>query len=145
MPGEIETIDIVETWLWGTLSGDGTLTGMIGADNIAGTLAPEALDPPYVAWLCQSEVDITGNAGQIISADALYEVKTVAQTSSWDDVRPVARRVHELLHRPGEVVTTDLGSLSCVRERIIQYPEVDGGVQYRHLGGIYRIRASLNG
>lgn len=145
MPGEIETVDIVEPWLWTTLSSDGVLIGIIGADNIAGTLAPDLLDPPYVAWLCQSTRDILGNAGQIIAVDTLYEVKAVAQTSSWDDVRPAARRVHELLHRPNEVVTADVGSLSCVRERIIQYPEVDGGVQYRHLGGIYRIRASLDG
>lgn len=144
MPAEIETVDIVETWLWSTLFGDSELLGMIGPDNIVGTLAPEMLDPPYVAWLCQSSIDITGNAGQIISTDNLYEVKTVAQTSSWDDVRPIARRVHTLLHRPHTVVTTDVGSLSCVRERIIQYPEVNGGVQYRHLGGIYRIRASLD-
>lgn len=145
MPGEIETVDIVEIWLNETLSGDLDLVNLVGGiDNIVGTLAPEVINPPYVAWLCQSAIDKTGNAGQIIAADTLYEVKTVAQTGSWDDVRPIAQRVHELLHRPGEVVTTDIGSLSCVRERIIQYPEVDNGVQYRHLGGIYRIRASLD-
>lgn len=142
MPVEIETVDIVEKWLWEALSGDSTLVGLIGTDNIVGTLAPEALDPPYLAWLCQSAIDIKGNAGQIISVDTLYEIKAVAQTSTWDDVGPVAQRVKQILHRPGEVITTVNGSLSCVHDRIIQYPEVNEGVQYRHLGGIYRIRAS---
>jgi hypothetical protein len=144
MPGEIETVDIIEKWLWATLSSDSELIGLVGENNIAGTLAPELLDPPYVAWLCQSAIDVKGNAGQTISVDTLYEVKTVAQTGSWDDVRPVAQRLKALLHRPNEVVTTPDGSLSCVHDRIVQYPEVDGGVQYRHLGGIYRIRASLD-
>lgn len=144
MPAEIETVDLVEIWLWGVLSGDSTLIGLIGIDNIAGTLAPEVLDPPYLAWLCQSSIDVKGNAGQIISVDSLYEVKAVAQSSSWDEVRPVAQRVKEILHRPGQVVTVSNGSLSCVHDRIIQYPEVSGGVQYRHLGGIYRIRASFD-
>jgi len=130
--------------LWATLSGDTALGSLVGQENISGTLAPELMNPPYVAWLCQSTADVTGNAGQIISVDTLYEVKTVAQTSSWDDVRAIARRLHVLLHRPGAVITVNNGSLSCNRDRIIQYPEVDGGVQYRHLGGIYRIRASLH-
>jgi hypothetical protein len=144
MPGEIETVDIVEKWLWDTISNDSILISLVPVDSIAGTLAPDLMDPPYVAWLCQSAIDIKGNAGQTISVDTLYEVKTVAQSSSWNEVTPIARRLKEMLHRPGEVITTPDGSLSCVHDRIIQYPEVDGGVQYRHLGGIYRIRASLD-
>lgn len=140
----IETVEIADTWLYGTLSADGALAALVG-DRVSGTLSGTPLGTPYVTFLCQSAVDILGVGGQRISVDTLYEVKGVAQASSWDDVLPIARRISVLLHRPGEVMqVSGAGSLTCTRERMIQYPEVDDGVQYRHLGAIFRIRASAD-
>lgn len=140
----IETVEIADTWLYNTLSTDGPLAALVG-DRISGTLSGNVLPTPYVTFLCESSVDVTGNAGARISTDNLYAVKAVAQTASWDDVLPIAKRLSTLLHRPGQVMqVTGKGSLTCTRERMIQYPEVDEGVQYRHLGAIYRIRASAD-
>lgn len=138
----VETIDLVEPWLYSALSSDPQLVEMVGVDSISGTLSPEVLDPPYVTFLMQSTRDVSEVAGIRISTDNLYIVKAVAQTGSWDDVRPIANRISGLLHRPHEVVSLPTGSLTCTRERIVQYPEVDEGLQYRHLGAIFRIRAS---
>lgn len=139
----IETVEIADTWLYATLSGDSALAVLVG-DRISGTLSGEPLATPYVTFLCQSTLDVNGVGGARISTDNLYAVKAVAQASSWDDVVPIANRISALLHRPNQVVTTAAGSLTSVRQNLIQYPEVDEGVQYRHLGAVFRIRASAD-
>lgn len=136
----IETVDLVEPWLYATLSGDSTLAGLVAA--VSGTLSATPLPLPFVSFAMQSSLDVTGFSGDRISTDDLYQVKATGLGSSWDEVRPIARRIDALLHRPNMVVGVAGGSLSCIRERTLQYPEVSDGLEYRHLGGIYRIRAS---
>lgn len=138
-----ESIDIIEPWIWKTISEDPQLLELVGGiDHISGTLSNEELPLPYVTMLYQSSRDITTNQGHVIAIEALYMVKSVDATGSWDDLTPIASRVSELLYHPGETITVENGSLTCTRERIIQYPEKLEGVQYRHLGAIWRIRAS---
>lgn len=140
----IETIELVEPWIDAVLTGDATLVDLVGGvDSISGTLSAIPLEPPYVTYLMQSTSDtITGAGGDRIGVESLYVVKAVAASGSWNDVSTIAARLDVLLHLPNTVVTLAGGSLSSIRERIIQYPEVDEGVQYRHLGAQYRIRAS---
>jgi hypothetical protein len=139
----IETVEIIEPWLYETLSSDSELAGLV-EDRISGTLSPVLLGTPYVTFLLQSPLDIVGVGGTRISTDNLYIVKGVAQTSTWDDLIPIARRIDILLHRAGLVMTEASGSLSCTRERTFQQAEEAGDLQYRHLGGIFRIRASAD-
>lgn len=140
----LETVDLVEPWLYGTMAGDASLMALIGGeDHLSGTLSPDELPLPYVTMILQSTRDIQTHGGIIIANESLYEVKAVAATSTWDDVIPIGSRLYELLHRPYEII--DLpggGSLTCIRERGIQYAENTEGVQYRHLGASWRIRAS---
>jgi hypothetical protein len=141
----IETTGIIDPWLWATLSEDATLIGLIGdLDHLSGTLSTAPLPLPYVTFMCQSSRDVGGVGGIRISTDNLYIVKAVAQGGTWDDVNQIAGRIDSLIHRPSSVMTEGSGSLTCVRESIVQYPEVTEGLQYRHLGGIYRIRASAD-
>lgn len=139
----IETTGIVEPWLFATLTEDATLVALVGG-RISGTLSATPLKPPYVTFLLQSSRDVKGVGGAQISTDNLYMVKGVAQTSSWNDLNPIAERINYLINRPGSTMTGAQGSLTCVREFILQEPEVEDGVQYRHLGGVYRIRASAD-
>lgn len=141
--GVIETIDIIEPWLYATLSDDPELAGLVG-DRVSGTLSSVPLKPPYVTFSLQDPLDVIGIGGVRISTDNLYVVKAVGQTGSWADVRPIASRIDYLLHRPTATMTSGAGSLTCVREKTAQMVEVDDGLQYRHLGGIYRIRASAD-
>jgi PKD repeat protein len=142
VPRPPETIDLVEPWIYGQLMDDDLLTLLGGVDHVSGTLSVEELPTPYVTFLMQSTRDVQGNAGQIISTDNLYIVKAVAATASWDDVVPIAAILTGLFHLPNRVVNVTGGSLTSTRENIIQYPEITEGVQYRHLGAVYRIRAS---
>lgn len=140
-----ETIDLVEPWIYSRLQDSTLLTLIGGLDHISGTLSVDELPSPYVTFLMQSSRDIQGNAGQIISTDNLYMVKAVAATASWNDVAAIASRLTTLFHLPYTVVNVTGGSLTSTRENIIQYPEITEGVQYRHLGAVYRIRASRDG
>lgn len=145
--GIIETVALIEPWIYSVLAGDATLLGLVndGAASISGTASPTPLPTPFVSFSFDSGLDVlTGAGADRIALNALYLVKAVAATGSWDDVAPVAARVDALLHRPYQVMTVAGGSLSCSREKIVQYPEVNEGVQYRHLGGLYRIRASAD-
>lgn len=137
-----ETLDLVEPWIYAQLT-DSTLLALLGGlEHISGTLSLDELPVPYVHFSMNSTRDVQGNSGIIISTDNLYLIKVVDATGSWDDVIPAANRLKELFHHPHEVIDVEGGSLSCIRERIIQYPEITEGVQYRHLGAMWRIRAS---
>jgi hypothetical protein len=137
----IITVQVIEPWLYDLLSTDSEIIALVG-DAVSGTLSGELLTTPYVTFLMQDHTDIQGVGGEEIMGDCLYMVKAVDRAGGWDTVGPIARRIHALLHRPHTNISLSNGSLTTIRERIIQYPEVQEGVQYRHLGGIYRIQAS---
>lgn len=139
----IETVEIIDTWLYATLSQDPDLAALVG-DNVTGTLSANPLTPPYAHFMLQSSLDVRGVGGYRISTDNLYVVKGVVQGGSWDDVLPIASRIDYLLHRPTATMASGGGSLTCVRDSTIQAVEVEDGLQYRHLGGVYHIRASAD-
>jgi hypothetical protein len=143
MSSGVETVDLVETWLYNVLQGDATL-GLLVEDRVVGTLVPlGTLKLPYVLFTFSGSRDVTSVDGTIIDTINMYTVKAVTASSSWTGARLIARRMHELIQ--GKSVTlTPTGSLTCVRDRIVQYPEEVAGQQYRHLGGIYRICASAD-
>jgi hypothetical protein len=135
------TVGVIEPWLYDLLSTDSEIVDLVG-ESVSGTLSGELLATPYVTFLLQDHGDIQGVGGIEIMGDCLYMVKAVDRASGWDTVGPIAARIHALLHRPHTNITIPNGSLTTIRERIIQYPEVNEGIQFRHLGGIYRIQAS---
>ena len=136
-----ETVDIIDPWLWSTLSNDATLLGMIGGQaSIISTLAKAGVPAPYVVFFMSSTRDILGVGGVRIQIDALYTVKVVGEGATWENVKPIARRLDVLLGEKD--VTTVNGSLSCRRESLIQYAEVDSATQFRHLGALWRLRAN---
>lgn len=137
----IETTDVINPWLYQRLAGDSLLNGM--TTTIAEGIVLGQTTGTWVVFMLESARDITTHDGVIIDVDAIYLVKAVARAASYDAVRPAAKRVHALLHRAR--ATTASGSLTCTRESIVQYPELDDGVQYRHLGGRYRFRADALG
>lgn len=137
-----ETVDLIEPWIYDSLASDSELLALVGLSSISGTLSVGELTPPYVTFMNQSSRDVTGNSGIIISTANLYMIKAVARTGSWDDVKPIAARIFALFHRPNTEIDVPGGSLTSHRENIINYAEVTDGVQYRHLGAVYRIRAS---
>lgn len=134
---------LVETWLYGKLSGDATLTAKVGA-RIYSYVAPTTATTPYVVFSAQSPgFDVMGVGTARVMLNCLYQVKVVVQDASFNTAKDAADRIDELLH--GATGTPSGGEvLGCVREGPLAYAEISDGIEYRHLGGLYRIWVQEN-
>ena len=143
MSAGIETTEVVEPWLYARLSGDATLMGLVGG-VLVNARSDEAVPRGTAAWLEYAFVssrDIRTVGGGRAQVDAIYQVKAVVRGGSYDPATSIFSRATRLLELTGTVTTT-AGSLTCTRETIIQYPELQDGTSFRHLGGTYRVRAN---
>lgn len=134
----IETLR-AEQWLYTVLSGDTTLSSLVGG-RIYSYLAPQDAVLPFVVYSHQAGHDVRGVGPTRIMTSLVYQVKAVGQGGSFQPLKAIADRLDVLLQgASGSVV--DGTVLMCVREQPVEYVEVENGVQYRHLGGLWRIIA----
>lgn len=133
----IETT-LVESWLHTRLSTDAILTSQV-SDRIYAYLAPARAATPFVVFNAQSPgFDVMGVGTARVMLNCLYQVKVVVQDASFAPAKDAADRIDTLLH--GATGTPPGGQvLGCVREGPLAYAEVSDGIEYRHLGGLYRI------
>jgi len=142
MTASIETVELVEPWLYGVLNGDSTLNALVSGhiENTIGTLA-DSLALPKIVFQCISPRDVQNAQGLTIDTSNLYDITAVGLCDSWTPLIPIASRVHQLIQGIAYTFPGG-GSLTCVRDMVIQRPEIVEGATYRHLGGMYRIRCS---
>lgn len=141
----LETIEVIDPWLYETLSADEVIVATCGLDRIVSELSDLGSiedSRPFVTWQMSSSRDIglVQRGGARAWNDALYHVRAIVKGTSYMPILPVAQRIEALLN--GAQVTTVNGDISCVREQLVQYPEQAGSSQFRHLGAIYRFRAN---
>jgi hypothetical protein len=130
----------VDRWLYELLSGDQELQSLVG-DRVYGYLAPPGAQFPFVVFTHQGGHDVLGVGPARVMAHLLYQVKAVGKGNSFAPLQPIADRVDALLQgASGSVV--DGYVLICVREHPFAFVEVDNGVEYRHIGGLWRILIS---
>lgn len=135
-----ETV-LAETWLYTTLKANATLTALIGGSTtprIYSAVVPQGAALPAVVFQQMSGEDLlTLNAYRVWS-DLVYLVKGIAQAGGFVALDGIAAQIDVSLHR-----VSGTGVAACYRERPFTYvePETADGQQYRHLGGIYRIKA----
>lgn len=127
-----------DQWLYMTLAGDATLTGMVGTRFYSDEVPPETVFP-FVQWTLLSSVDVRGQASNRIMVNALYIVKAVGQTRSYGDLMAPSNRIDELLQGKGGDTLAGDHVYSCCREGPFRQAEFTSGKSYRHLGGEYRI------
>lgn len=145
MAGEI---NLAAKWLVDTLKADGTLTGALsgGANAIYQDVAPPGAGFPYVVFFLLDPgdtVNTTGTSQVIIWQPTLWLVKGVHKASSYGTpLSTIETRIFTVLHKK-EAVVTGGNVWSAVRVRPFQMQETGpGGEQYRHAGGVYRIKVS---
>lgn len=127
----------VDKWLYGVLSGDATLTGLVGA-RIHAYQAPEGTAFPFVLYSFQGGADVAVVGGIRIFNRGVYQVKAVGKGDTMGALQSIADRIDTLLQGASGSVTGGI-ILACVREQPLAYAEIDNRIQYRHLGGLYRI------
>lgn len=124
-------------WIYATLSADATLTGLVST-RIYDGLAPQGGALPYVVYNHMGGADLLGIGAIRVFANGLYQVKAVCKGNSYAPAKAIADQVDELLHGASGA-TTDGVVLACVREQPLALIEQQDGIEYRHVGGIYRL------
>lgn len=126
-------------WIYDTLSADVTLAGLVST-RIYDGLAPQGSAFPFVAFNHQGGADLRGVGTERVFNNSLYQVKAVTKGGSYVSGAAIADRIDTLLH--GQNGTTSDGVIiGCVRDQALMLIEQQNGVEYRHIGGIYRIYA----
>lgn len=129
---EIITAD---EWLYATLSGDATLIAAVGT-RIYGHVAPNSATFPLIIFApVDNPTDLMVVNAKRVWSDGTWQVKVVSETQSLAGLEAIADRIDTLLHRQ-----SGSGVVACVRQGPLSYIEIVDGVQYRHLGGLYRIQ-----
>lgn len=130
---------VADEWLYETLTGDATLMALV--QGVYDSIVPQnvALSATVVLFSFQSSRDAFGVGSHRVMADNAYLVRAVAQTASYATVQAAADRIDALLHRINNQTLNNGQMISAWRESIFKAAEVEQGIHYRHLGGIYRI------
>lgn len=138
MPTEIVA---AEAWIRATLlaANPPTAIGGPAAPRIYSHVVPASAALPSVIYQMQAAEDLMVINGRRVWADLVYVVQVVALAGAWEDVDAVADWMDAALHNGRG--SYDGGMVyACTRERPFAFVEHDGDMQYRHLGGIYRLQ-----
>jgi hypothetical protein len=124
-------------WIYEKLANDATLAGLVD-DRIYDGIAPEGAAFPYVIYNFQAGADtVVVGAARVLNS-GLYLVKAVAETQSYSGPAEIADRIDDLLQAASGAADDGL-ILGANREQPIMYVEAVDTIQFRHVGGLYRI------
>jgi HK97 gp10 family phage protein len=132
----------VDEWLLTTLAASASLTALVST-RIYGYVAPQNSTGNMVIFNWMGGSDLVAVSGYRALVNGLWQVKAITQSGSFAQAKAIMDIVDGLIHRTTGS-TSDSLILSCVREAPVQYVEVTNGIQYRHLGGLFRIQISAN-
>lgn len=126
-----------EEWLTTVLGADAALGSYVG-NRIYSHVVPDGAAYPYVWMTNQSNRDVMGIGTNRVMVNEIYTVRGVALASSFVELELIADRIDAVLHAASGVVVRGT-VLGCVRQAPFVMVDPAKGVQYRQLGGIYRL------
>lgn len=142
-PG-LEAITLAQV-LFARLTTDQELADLLGqplatmATRVHWDTAPAGTPYPFVTFTILDPQDVKVVGMHQVFSRVEAQVKVVGQTTSYAPLVPVYQRVHELLEAQTNLANPQGGTVgTCHRVSGVAYPELTNGVQYRHLGGLYR-------
>jgi hypothetical protein len=131
---------LAQTFIYSRLSADGTLRGLIPG-GIHSEYAPEGTASPWVVYKQMDpgrDLTALGADAQRIKSEPLYIIEAVGKVGSYLPLDPIAARIDALLQ--GASGAAGDGYVSdCRRESAYSLAELVDTVDYRHLGGQYRL------
>ncbi len=131
---------VAEQWMYARLSGDTALNA-----RVDGRIFPDAVPQnetfPAVTFAFQSGTDEYGVGLSRYWTEMTYIVKATGRADAGTDLEALADRIEAALSGAVVFTTANGEVFYCFRESPVSYTEDDGGVEYRHLGGLYRIAA----
>lgn len=135
------TLTAAEDFIFNRLDPDEVLDGLIDG-RFYSDVAPEGTPSPWVVYQCQTPESrsVRGLGGVIIMLDEIYTIRAICEGSDYAPIKPIAERIVDLLHNYHGPVT-DGYVLACQFLGPVKYFTVENGIQYRHLGGTFRINS----
>lgn len=130
-----------ERWLYGKLSGDATLTALIGgavSPRLYSDLAPAGAVYPMVVFAALSGVPVAGVGPAIIMWNEIYAVKTIGQGAPLTSLETIADRIRTVLQAASGSVTGGV-VVACTAQGRARLTDVIEGVAYRQLIQTFRI------
>lgn len=129
----------VNSWMWGVLSGDATLTAAVGG-RIYADEAPQGAASPMVIFAYLGGTTRIRTLGGRHLLTALYLVRAIDQGSSYEPIEPLADRIDALLSLSGQgTVERDVLITACRIDQPHQRKDSSEGVPVVYLGGFYRV------
>lgn len=116
------------------------LTSVLGSGSasLVHGVAPQSATYPLCVFHKQSAVEVLRFGGEAFK-DQLWLVKGVTRATSASLAEDIDAAVNNLLNF-GSLTITGGDLMSMIRESDVEYTETDGDEQYRHCGGLYRLR-----
>jgi hypothetical protein len=122
------------------LTGPGAGLAISQIARIAIDTAPQGTPFPYVLAGNLSAQDVSKIGAIRIMVDCVYVVRGVIAGQVYSaTLTSIADRVDTLIHRQSGPIAGGGSIVASYREQIFRLPEVASGVQYRHLGGTYKL------
>lgn len=129
----------VNAYLRSVLTGDAGITAVV-SNRVFCDVAPVGTASPLVIYTLLDAEDVNGQGGgNTVLSHLRYSVRCVCEGASYTPLVDVGTRLQAVLHGRHNVVSNGWLIQGIQRERALQYPEIVGNRQYRHLGGVYRV------
>jgi hypothetical protein len=129
---------LLAKWVFDTLSGDGTIAGVV-VSRIYDGAAPQNPTYPYIVFTIIPLTD-DQTLGARMWANFLLDVKVVSQGRSFATHSATVSRTDVLLHDKKEVSITGGKIKYSYRDMPIHFPEkASTGVDYTHQGNSFRV------
>lgn len=132
-------IERVEKWLYATLTGNAGIASTV-AGRVFRAPAPAEQPEPLIVFDQNANADSLMGSTHHVLTTADYVVRVITRGESFASAYPIAALCNDALH--GRVGTADGRTMACVRVSTVSYTEVDNGIRFNHLGGLYRITIS---
>lgn len=135
--------------IYGKLSGDGTLTGLLGAPAagyskaIYHENAPAAAVFPFIVFSKSSGTPLAEGFAATPEAleNTIWLIKCIDHNTTADRAEAIAARLTKLLN--DATLSISAGSTQYLRrESDVEYSEVDQGEVIHHVGALYRLAYS---
>lgn len=139
-----------DAWLVAKLRADTGVGGLFQPGGNPGELArvagvwseiiPTDAALPAIRFTDLAPTDTSTFNGNRILVRSQYLVVVTGQVKDYKGLVPAADRLDEVLHKAAGQLASPVWVLSCTRLSPFKQTDVDGDVQFRHLGGIYQVQ-----
>lgn len=135
---------MIDEWIKDTLSNDPTVSG-IAVGGVHLDLAPPDVQYPFIVYQAIEPPRVIRGLGvEHWMVDGTWQVKGTARGVEYLPIAPLAHAIHDALVTGDTDAVSDGYIFTCTFERQVMHGEPKGQVQFRHLGGEYRIQAQAS-